>query len=66
MIKDIRSIAKFEGIDGMNVYVADLMMNVDQEILQKNGQVIPIKEYGLVWSNICSYSENNSIAIFLW
>lgn len=54
MIKDIRSIAKFEGIDGMNVYVADLMMNVDQEILQKNGQVIPIKEYGLVWSNICS------------
>ncbi|WP_301214594.1 hypothetical protein [uncultured Clostridium sp.] len=54
MIKDIRSIAKFEGIDGMNVYVADLMMNVDQEILQKNGQVIPIKEYGLIWSNICS------------
>lgn len=54
MIKDIRSIAKFEGIDGMNVYIADLMMNVDQEILQKNGQIIPIKEYGLVWSNICS------------
>lgn len=53
MIKDVRSLVYFRGLEGMNIFIADLMMNYDLETYENSGTVIPIKEIASLYSRFC-------------
>ncbi len=66
-VKDIDSLLKYENLDGMNVYLADLNINYENEVNSRTSiGAIPKQPYGIIFDGIIKmhyiemYSYDNS------